>query len=501
MNNSFALNPNPLVQFLQKPQKDFTKADIIKFVVENDIEMINFRYPGWDGRLKTLNFIINDLDYLENILSSGERVDGSSLIPFIEAGSSDLYVIPRFRTAFVNPFSEIPALDILCSYYTKDGEPLEISPEYTMRKAQKELKKVTGMELEVMGELEYYAIAEREDLFLATDQRGYHESSPFNKFDEYRCEALRLIAQTGGLIKYGHSEVGNFTLDNLIYEQNEIEFLPTNMDDAADQLMIAKWIMRTLAYQYDISITFAPKITTGKAGSGMHVHTRMTKDGKNMYMANGELTETAHKTIAGMLALAPSLTAFGNTNPTSYLRLVPHQEAPTNICWGDRNRSVLIRVPLGWTNTGESMISKVNPLEPNETKDYSAKQTIEIRNPDGSADVYLLLAGLAVAARHGFEMENAVQYAKERYENVNIHQSENKAIQEKLDHLPASCAESAERLIQHRDIYEKYGVFAPRLIDGLIAGLQKHNDKNLRAEIKDNPAKIMELVNAFFHCG
>lgn len=32
--------------------------------------------------------------------------------------------------------------------------------------------------------------------------------------------------------------------------------------------------------------------------------------------------------------------AGGDANPTSYLRLVPHQEAPTNVCWGDRNRSV-----------------------------------------------------------------------------------------------------------------------------------------------------------------
>ncbi len=64
---------------------------------------------------------------------------------------------------------------------------------------------------------------------------------------------------------------------------------------------------------------------------------------------NGELSNVAKKAIAGLLELAPSITAFGNLNPMSYFRLVPHQEAPTNICWGDRNRSVLVRVPLGWT--------------------------------------------------------------------------------------------------------------------------------------------------------
>jgi glutamine synthetase len=147
------------------------------------------------------------------------------------------------------------------------------------------------------------------------------------------------------------------------------------------------------------------------------------------------------------------------------------------------------------------MLCNANPLEKDEPKDNNLKQTIEFRCPDGSADMYLLMAGLAVAARHGFEMENAVQYAKDRYVNVNIFHDEHKAVQERLDHLPASCFESAERLSQQRNIYEKYGVFAPRLIDGLIAKLKQHNDQNLRTEIKDNPAKIMELVNAFFHCG
>ena len=217
---NFEMNPNPLVRFLMKRPQEFTKADLVRFAKENRIEMINLRYPGADGRLKTLNFIINDDDYLDSILTCGERVDGSSLFPYIEAGSSDLYVVPRYRTAFLNPFSEIPALDILCSYYTKDGTPLEMSPEYTLRKAHRELQRVTGLTFHVMGELEYYVVSPLEDLYLAADQKGYHESTPFNKGAELRATAMKYIAEAGGLIKYGHSEVGNFTKDGKMYEQN-----------------------------------------------------------------------------------------------------------------------------------------------------------------------------------------------------------------------------------------------------------------------------------------
>ena len=336
MNKSLELNPNKVVAFLGKPAKEFTKADIINYITSNNIRMVNFMYPAGDGRLKTLNFVINDAAYLDAILTCGERVDGSSLFPFIEAGSSDLYVVPRFATAFHDPFAELPTLSLLCSFFNKDGEPLASSPRYTLLKACEAFREVTGMEFEAMGELEYYVIAPDTGMFPATDQKGYHESAPYAKFNEFRTECMAYIAQAGGRIKYGHSEVGNFTLDELVYEQNEIEFLPVNALDAADQLMIAKWIIRNLGYKYGYEVTFAPKITAGKAGSGLHIHMRIVKDGKNMMLENGVLSPIARKAIAGMMELAPSITAFGNTNPTSYFRLVPHQEAPTNVCWGDR---------------------------------------------------------------------------------------------------------------------------------------------------------------------
>lgn len=500
MNQELSMNANKLVAFLQKPTSEFTKADIISFIQQNDIRMVNFMYPAGDGRLKTLNFVINNQAYLEAILTCGERVDGSSLFSFIEAGSSDLYVIPRFRTAFVDPFAEIPTLSILCSFFNKDGEPLESSPEYTLHKASKAFTDVTGMEFQAMGELEYYVIAPDTGMFEATDQRGYHESGPYAKFNEFRTQCMSYISQTGGQIKYGHSEVGNFTLEGYIYEQNEIEFLPVPVEQAADQLMIAKWVIRNLGFKYGYNVTFAPKITAGKAGSGLHVHMRIMKDGKNQMLANGILSETARKAIAGMMCLASSITAFGNTNPTSYFRLVPHQEAPTNICWGDRNRSVLVRVPLGWAAKTD-MCALANPLEPASHYDTSQKQTVEMRSPDGSADLYQLLAGLAVACRHGFEIDDALEIAEKTYVNVNIHKEENQDRLKTLDQLPDSCAASAARLRQQRAVFEKYNVFSPSMIDGIIHKLESYDDASLRKDLENNPEEMLKLVNTYFHCG
>ncbi len=493
------LNPNKLVQYLKKPASEFTRHDIIQYIDENNIEMLNLRYVGEDGKLKILNFVITSKEYLDSILSTGERVDGSSLFSYVEAGKSDLYVIPRFKTAFLNPFADVPTLDILCSFYTSDGKPLESAPEYILKKAHREFQEKTGYVFKAMGELEYYVISKAESKYPALDQRGYHSSAPFANYEQLRVEAMQLIAQSGGKIKYGHSEVGNFRTEEYCYEQHEIEFMPVDAEDAVDQLIVAKWILRMLGEIYGAQISFAPKITVGKAGSGLHIHMLLEKDGENIMIENQKLSKEARKIIAGMLKLAPSLTAFGNTIPTSYLRLVPHQEAPTMICWGDANRSVLVRVPLGWV-AETSMIKDANPQDNSEVPYIPGKQTVEFRVPDGSADLYLLVAGIIVAAKEGLLAEDSLERAEQLYVNVNIFDDEHKDIYDRLESLPQSCFESADCLEKQRAAYEEANVFPQGIIDSIIAKLKSYDDKDLSERLYGKNELIKKLVDSYIHC-
>jgi glutamine synthetase len=449
-----------------------------------------------DGRLKKLNFVINSRAHLERVLSMGERVDGSSLFPFVSAESSDLYVVPRFRTAFVNPFTEVPTVDLICSFYNNLGEPLESAPEYILHKAQQSLKRRTGLVMEALGELEYYLFSAIDSIYPIVEQRGYHESHPFSKWGLVRREAMQVISEMGGAIKYGHAEVGNIISGDLEMVQHEIEFLPVPIEDAADQLVMAKWAVREVAYRHNLEVSFAPKIIAGQAGSGLHVHTRFLRDGENAMSDGAGLTDTARRIIAGYLLSAESLTAFGNTVPTSFLRLVPHQEAPTSICWGDRNRSVLVRVPLGWTGVGDRMLRDANP---GETGDgfgpFENPQTVELRSPDGSANVHLLLAGMAVAGRHGLEHPDALKLAGELYVKADASQVQG------LRQLPASCFQSADCLARDRARYEEDGVFPAGLLDSIIKSLKAYDDLNLSEKIFGNADSLKQLVNRHLHCG
>lgn len=463
-----------------------SKADLVKYCLENQVEIINFHYCGWDGRIKTLNFIVRDEEHLTNILEAGERVDGSSLFPFVEAGKSDLYVVPRYRTAFRDPFCEVPTVGVLCSFFDRDGVPFESSPEYVLRKAHRAFQEKTGLKMQTMGELEYYIIASDDGMYPIADQKGYHESAPFNKFSDLRVEAVRYITQVGGMVKYAHSEVGNFRQDGKIYEQNEIEFLPVDIEDAADQLVLAKWVMRRLAYKHGVTITFAPKITAGKAGSGMHVHCKFTRDGKSVMVENGDITDIVRKAIAGYMDAGTSLTAFGNPHPLSFMRLVPNQEAPTSLCWSFSNRSALVRVPLGWTGRTD-MAAQCNPGEKQLGKDFSDKATFEWRASDATANTYLLMAALCAAARHGFEMPDALDVARKTYVGlgVNIHAAGNDALRQSLEQLPASCSQAADALDGDREVYTSEGVFSDAMLDYLISNLKSftHEDCDIEKNL------------------
>ncbi|MBB6481379.1 glutamine synthetase family protein [Spirochaeta isovalerica] len=481
-------------KYLGKPASGFTKADIIKYMSENSIEMLNFRYVGGDGKLKTLNFVVNDLDYLEEILTTGERVDGSSLFTHIDAESSDLYVVPRYRTAFVNPFATEPTVDILCSFYTAEGKPLPGAPEELVRKSQAALRQETGLTLEALGELEFYLFSEVDDIYSITPQKGYHESHPFSKWEVIRLECMSIISSIGGRIKYGHAEVGNIIEGNMEMVQHEIEFLPVPIEDAADQIVIAKWVIREVAYRYGLHVSFAPKIVVGAAGSGMHIHMRLVKDGKNEMVDGADLSVTAKKMIGGLLKNARSLSAFGNTVPTSFLRLVPHQEAPTSICWGDRNRATLVRVPLGWRGV-DNMLKDANPIEADDKNKWINKQTVELRSPDGSAHIYNLLAGVASAVLYGLKWEGSLEYAQKLYLKAGSRDRES------FPQLPESCFDCADALLEERDVYEEYGVFTPHVIEGIAEDLKSYGDENLSERLFGDGEQLKKLVEDHLHCG
>lgn len=187
-----------------------SKEEVVKFVSENNIKILNLCHIPEDGRLKTLSFSLTDNVKIQEILEYGERVDGSSLFSFIDPRKSDIYIAPRLETAFTNPFSRLPTLNILCDYLDEDGRPLDVSPRNVLLRAEEKLRSANKTVLRALTELEFYVISnpKTEPLFRGEPDRNYQESAPLANFEDLRNEIMATLTRLGIATKYGHSEVG-----------------------------------------------------------------------------------------------------------------------------------------------------------------------------------------------------------------------------------------------------------------------------------------------------
>jgi glutamine synthetase len=507
-----SMNSNPLVKELGKLPEEWQREDLLTIIERCGITNVRFRYPASDGRLKELKIPVANRRQIERVLANGERVDGSSLFPgMVDHASGDIYVVPIYRTAFLNPFTD-NALDICCRYVGHDGNPEPFTPDNVLARANGRFQKKTGLELYALGEIEYYLIFDEDSqLFPPRRQATYHEAAPFVKRSQVTDEILNICNRVTNHVKYTHTEVGNLVgethdenpeIDGKRMEQHEVEFFLAPIEDMARYILISKWVIRNVAAKYGCDVTFAPKLDEGDAGSGMHFHLACRKNGKSVMVSpDGALSATAKKMIAGMLEFAPSLTAFGNTVSSAYLRLVPNQEAPTKICWSESNRCAMVRVPLGWRGV-DNMAMRVNPVQQQAFEMDSDLQTVEFRVPDGSADVYLLLAGLCVAMEAGLTSKDALATVNRLHVVGNIFKD--KSVLEKLSELPASCHESADALESARRLYEKDGVFPPLVINFAIKRLRDHKDEHLNEELqklsnKDRLREARKIMYKFLH--
>ncbi|MFA6317835.1 MAG: glutamine synthetase family protein [Elusimicrobiota bacterium] len=507
------VHANPLVAAIGKPPEDFTRRDLLKLIARKGIRSIHFRYPAIDGKLKELKLPVNDLTDAEAVLAEGERVDGSSLFKgMVDAGRSDMYVVPMYRTAFLHPF--VPdCLVLLCRFIDQNGRLAALTPDNVLSRAEEALKADSGLSMLALGELEFYAVyPDAEDLYPGTPQAFYHESSPWVKLGDLSEEILRAAASICGGVKYCHSEVGYIgasagdlpQIRGKRMSQYELEFLPAPPLEMAGRLLTAKWLIRNFAARRGILVTFAPKLSLGDAGSGLHIHTELVRGGRNALVdAKGSLTPAAFGLIGGLLRHAGSLTAFGNTCAASYLRLVPHQEAPVRVCWSAANRSALVRVPLGWRGI-DNLASRVNPRQRPDFRGAMFGQTVELRSPDGSADVYLLLAGLAVAIREGLADPKSSRRLVDRC-NVATNIFTNPKALSRLEALPRSCWESAQSLERQRGVYESRGVFPPEVVDFCLKRLAAEKDQGLarslaRQSQAGRAAALRKVMFSSLHC-
>ena len=206
--------------------------------------------------------------------------------------------------------------------------------------------------------------------------KGYHKLPPEDRYLDFRNRTVHLMEQAGIPVKYHHHEVGA--------SQLEIELDFMDLVRAADSVCMAKWIIRTVAEEMGLFVTFMPKPLYKMPGSGMHVHQFLERGGKSLFPGSGlhGLSREALAYTAGLLehSLSGSLLAFTNPSTNSYRRLVPGYEAPISATFAKGSRSAAVRIP-GYLKSDEVRI--------------------EYRTGDASANIHYMLSAMVLAGIDG----------------------------------------------------------------------------------------------------
>ena len=443
-----------------------TAQDVMQLVREQDIKMVDFKMVDIDGRFRHVT--IPAQNFTETTMTDGIGFDASNY-GYAAVEKSDMVFIPDPSTAQLDPFCEISTLSMTGDVMiidTPHNRPLDQYPRSVVRAAEQ-------YTMLVLPEFEFYLFdsvawnvspdeismhldAEQAHWNSGSSGRGtvvprqghYHIAKPLDRTYACRSEMCLLMEQAGIPVKYHHPEVGGAG-------QFEIEPKLGEMSKMADASMMIKYIVRNTALKYGKTATFLPKPVYGEAGSGMHVHMLLLKNGEPVFSDdNGysHLSQEAHWFMGGLLRHIDSLCAITNPSTNSFKRLVPGFEAPVTVGYATSNRSAVIRIPAY-------------------AKSPSLRR-FELRNPDAACNPYFCYAALLMAGLDGIE------HKIDPHENgwgpydINLYtlSDEEKA---KLRQLPTSLDAALDALEADHDYLTRGGVFPEALLRNFIAAKRR----------------------------
>jgi glutamine synthetase len=383
-----------------------TPREVLALCREREIRAVDLRFMDFPGTPK--HFTIPVTALLERSFEDGFGFDGSSLRGWQSINESDMLVVPDPSTAFVDPFMQ-QTLVMTCNIqdpitredYAKDPRNVARKAERYMRSTgiadaahfgpQAEFFIFDSVRFDQNEHESYYHIESGEGQWSSGRsesagsrgskigyKEGYLHLPPTDTLQDLRTEIMLTLQECGVAVEAQYHEVATAG-------HSEVDMKFASLVKMADQLQTYKYVAKNVAARHGKTATFMPKPLWNDNGSGLHLHFSLAKQSENLFAGSGYagLSDTAMFAIGGILKHAPALLAFCCPTTNSYKRLVPGFEAPINLTYSSRNRSAAIRIP-------------VHTPRPE-------KKRIEFRCPDCSANSYLAMSAVLMAALDGIQ--------------------------------------------------------------------------------------------------
>ncbi len=450
-----------------------TPKEVIELAREKGVKIVDLRFVDLPGIWQ--HFSMSTTELVEEIFDEGVGFDGSSIRGFQKIQESDMVLIPDPDTVFLDPFTEVPTLNMICN--VKDpvtGESYTRDPRYIAQKAERHLES-TGLadtsyfgpepEFFIFDDIRYdqgpsggYYFVDSKEASWNTGREenpnlgykprykeGYFPVPPTDSLQDIRSEMMLTLESLGVRMEVHHHEVATAG-------QCEIDLRFDTLTRMADKLLMFKYVVKNVALSRGKTATFMPKPVFSDNGSGMHVHQSLWKKGKNQFYEPGnyaDLSKNCQYYIGGLLKHTAALLAFCTPTTNSFRRLVPGYEAPINLIYSQRNRSACVRIPAY-------------------SKSEGAKR-VEYRIPDASSNGYLAFSAMLMAGLDG--IENKIVPPDPIDKDLYDLEPEEK---QDISSTPASLAEALDALEADHDFLLKGDVFTKDVIETWLAYKREH---------------------------
>ena len=376
---------------------------------------------------------------------------------------SDMFAIPDPDSLIQLPWNK--EVGWLASDLWMNGKPVEASPRVMLKKQIKELSK-KGFVMKSGVECEYFLISQDgtsiADLRDTQSKPCYDQSALMRRYDLIKEICDSMIEMGWGPYQNDHEDANG---------QFEMNWDYSDCLVTADRHAFFKFMVKTLSEKHGLRATFMPKPFENLTGNGCHAHVSVWKGKKNVFLDNSDklgLSKMAYNFLGGVIKNAESLSAFFNPTINSYRRInAPPTKSgaswsPSSISYTGNNRTHMIRIP-----------------DPGR---------FELRLMDGSANPYLLQAGVLAAGIHG--LQNKINPGKPLHCNMYTDYKK----YPNLPKLPDNLDQSLEKLKNNKKMNNSFGK------DVISSYLKLRNSEIKEFKQKENfnkrePITIWERTN------
>jgi glutamine synthetase len=287
-----------------------------------------------------------------------------------------MFAIPDPDSLIILPWNR--EVGWLASDLWMDGKPVEASPRIMLKKQIEKLSK-KNLKMKSGVECEYFLLSE--DGNSISDPRDiqpkpcYDQSALMRRYELIKEICDNMIELGWNPYQNDHEDAnGQFEM-NWDYSDSLV---------TADRHTFFKFMVKSLAEKHGLRATFMPKPFENLTGNGCHAHISLWNGKSNKFLDKGDrlgLSKLAYNFLGGIIKNAQALSSVFNPSINSYRRInAPPTKSgaswsPSSISYTGNNRTHMIRVP-----------------DPGR---------FELRLMDGSANPYLLQAGVMAAGLDG----------------------------------------------------------------------------------------------------